>query len=382
MSSVNNSIQSRLTSIDALRGLAALIIVIYHARPIFWIGLAQTWRSYGLSPNINAWLGYATFPLSFGGLAVDLFFVLSGYCIHRRGARNLASNSHSKLNLRQFFLRRFLRIYPVYFFSLCVTAIVDYYIIFNNPELVISGQENSLFSFLTSLLSLQGLVAPTFGSNTVFWTLALEIHFYLFYPLCYYLCRRYGTVIALGFIWISSLGYIIVDVLINLSDKFPHKGSGGPVFLSYWFIWGLGFYLAEVEAGRISLPKKFLPVTLIAAILTVPMSLLDFWPLARFSSGLAFAGLLYWSISKDGEYFWKGLIGKWLSIIGVFSYSIYAIHRPVLLFFQAKFAPDGAKSTNLMPTLLATALALVVGWFFFMLVERWTVKPYSIKKVN
>lgn len=121
--------QIRLNSIDALRGLAAVIIVLYHARGMLWVGTREVWQRYGLSPNVNAWLGYVSLPLStFGGFAaLALFFVLSGYCIHRRGARNLSFNSN--LNLKEFALRRLWRIYPTYIAALCFTALVDAYLI-------------------------------------------------------------------------------------------------------------------------------------------------------------------------------------------------------------------------------------------------------------
>ncbi|UJB69822.1 acyltransferase [Acaryochloris sp. 'Moss Beach'] len=117
-------------------------------------------------------------PLSFGGLAVDLFFVLSGYCIHRKNAYLLAKNPKSKLSKRKYLNRRIFRIYPVYIAALCLTAVIHVYVAAREPSLV-SGQNNSLFAFVASLLSLQGIVASSFAHNTVFWTLAIEIHFLL-----------------------------------------------------------------------------------------------------------------------------------------------------------------------------------------------------------
>lgn len=372
--------QNRLNSIDALRGLAALIIVFYHARPMFYIGLSELWKQYGLSVNLNAWLGYATFPLSWGALAVELFFILSGYCIHRRGAKNLAVNPDTRIDLKKFFLRRLWRIYPVYFVALCITAIVDAYVRAYYPNLIPIRQDNSAFSFVMSLLSLQGIAAPIFGSNTVFWTLALELHFYLLYPLLYYISRKHSPLKVLVLTFIASISYVLIDLFINISNYLPYQGSGGPIFLPYCFLWGFGFYLAEVEANRAFLPKKFWLIALLGIIVTIPASLLKNYVLARFASVFPFTALIYWSITPKGERFWSGSIGSLFTNIGLFSYSLYAIHRPVLLMFKVAIAGEGEVFTTVLPAFLASLLAVAGGWILFILVERWTLKPLFSKK--
>ncbi|MEH1849653.1 MAG: acyltransferase family protein [Nostoc sp.] len=203
MTSTSLSYQARLNSIDALRGLAALTVVFYHARPMFWVGLGEIWKQYGLSIDINSWLGYATAPLYFGGLAVNLFFIISGYCIHRRGAQQLISDSKASLNLKQF----------------------------------------------------------------------------------------------------------------------------------------------------------------------------ELYSLVAFSSTLPLGGLLYWSIKPQRNKFWGCKLGSLFTKVGLFSYSLYAIHRPVLLFIKTSVVPLGERFITLIPALIASSLAVLVAWLFFILVEKRTLKP-------
>ena len=118
----------RISAIDALRGLAALSVLVYHARGMLWVGATQTYHHYGLSLNFNAWLGYKTVPFSLGSLGVTLFFVLSEYCIHRRGAQMLANDSCATIDYKAFVIRRFWRIYPTYVVALLLTALVDWWI--------------------------------------------------------------------------------------------------------------------------------------------------------------------------------------------------------------------------------------------------------------
>jgi peptidoglycan/LPS O-acetylase OafA/YrhL len=374
---------NRLNSIDSLRGLAAIVIVIYHARGMLWIGMGETWRQYGLNPDFNSWLGYATAPFVFGGLAVVLFFVLSGYCIHRKGALALSRNCNAKLDLKNFIARRLWRIYPVYFFSLCITALIDAYAITVSAHHSIpidSSQDNSLFAFIISLLSLQGLVAPQFGSNGVFWTLALELHFYAIYPLLYYISRKYGATKATSVTLIGTVVYIVVDFLFGLSSKLPYLGAGIPIFLAYWFTWGFGFHIAEVEAGRALIPKKFWLLSILGVILTIPVIKLGHQPIFYFTSTFIFGGLLLWSKTFAGESFWKNFFGRTLAKIGIFSYSLYAIHIPCIIFLKLFISPRGEKFISLIPTVLAVFISIICGYILFIFVEQWSLK-YPQKKL-
>lgn len=366
---------NRLNSIDALRGLAALMVVLYHARSLLWVGIVDTWRRYGLSADINAWLGYATAPLYFGGLGVTLFFVLSGYCIHRRGAQCLAVKPAAQLNLKVFAFRRIWRIFPTYFAVLCITALVDAYVITYHPTQVPGGQDNSLFAFCMNLLSLQGLVSPNFGSNGVLWTLALELHLYAAYPLLYYMSRVYSPVKVLQITFIVGLIYVLFARLIDLPALLPYRGAGGPIFLPYWFTWAVGFYVAEVEVGRATFPSRFWLFAIVVSILAIPISFLELGDLAEFGFALAFGGLVYWSITRQGNYFWSCSPGQLLAKIGLFSFSLYAMHVPCLVLFKALVTTSKEEFTSLFPTLMGSLLSLAAGWFLFLLVEQWSLKP-------
>ena len=231
---MNNSLsitekQHRLYSIDALRGLAALAIVIFHARPMLWVGVREIWNTYGISLNPNAILGYLTIPLSFGGFAVDLFLVLSGYSLHRKGAFLLENNPDFDMDIKKYFIRRFSRIYPVYFAALVLTAIVHLWVKNQVPSLV-EGEDNSIFAFIMSVFSLQGIFAPSFAHNSVFWYLAVQIHLYLIYPLVFHLIKKFDVNIVLLSFAFLSFSYIAFNAYFDFNSAlFPYKGSGDPL---------------------------------------------------------------------------------------------------------------------------------------------------------
>ncbi|HEX4139554.1 MAG TPA: acyltransferase [Candidatus Methylacidiphilales bacterium] len=367
----------RVSSIDALRGLAALSVVIYHAREIFWVGLAATYARHGLRFDFNAWLGYLSAPFSYGGLGVTLFFVLSGYCIHRRGALALAENPRAGLNFAAFARRRFWRIYPTYFCALLLTAAIDA-VLAARTGYRISGQDDSLYAFLISLLSLQGYLAPFFGSNGVFWTLAMEIHLYLAYPLLFMICRRYGASRTVTFTLAVGFAYLVLNSLLGLDHYLPYHFQRGPVFLPYWFTWSMGLYLAEAEAGRASDlgSSRWGGLMVLGVLAGVALDAFKCEVWADMFWALFFAGILRWSLRPSGRRFWSGWAGVALAFVGVFSYSLYAVHGPILHAVFCLMSPDhAAKFSTLWPAVGGVVIALASAWLFFQLIERWSIRP-------
>ena len=107
---------ARLHSLDALRGIAAIAVVIYH------------WRSFWHSGFINPEFHEAKFPFyglfsvvyEWGWLSVDIFFCLSGFIFYWLYSEAVRTR---KVEAREFALLRFSRLYPLHFVTLIVCAI-------------------------------------------------------------------------------------------------------------------------------------------------------------------------------------------------------------------------------------------------------------------
>jgi peptidoglycan/LPS O-acetylase OafA/YrhL len=143
---------------DALRGIAAFLVLCYH----FW--------------TFFPFEGGVSFPFSGGHLGVDLFFVISGFVIFLSLLRSSS--------LLSFFSKRFWRIFPLAaFFVLtvfCMKAVLDGGI---SGELLRNGVAHILF--------IQSLFPETYhGLHPVMWTLTVEVLFYLSLPLLLYLGRK------------------------------------------------------------------------------------------------------------------------------------------------------------------------------------------------
>src|SRR5678816_1627433 len=94
----------RLRSIDALRGAAALGVVLYHSVDRSPAAIPAGWTRY---PEMAL-----QFVSSFGYIGVFLFFVISGFCIHLQWARAKASDEQPVISFGSFWKRRVRRLYP------------------------------------------------------------------------------------------------------------------------------------------------------------------------------------------------------------------------------------------------------------------------------
>src|SRR5258708_6822652 len=106
-----------LDVLDALRGLAALYVVLHHANQLLWTGDGPLVldRAQGIGFLAER---VAVQAFRFGPQAVLLFFLISGFCIHLRQARRLTDGSHTRLatlfDVRDYSWRRIRRLYPVF----------------------------------------------------------------------------------------------------------------------------------------------------------------------------------------------------------------------------------------------------------------------------
>ena len=156
-----------LAPLDGLRGLAILLVMGYH----FCLPHA---KFHGRDAGWLLQLGQV------GWMGVDLFFVLSGFLI----TGILHETRHQPHYFRNFFWRRFLRIWPLYYASLAVLLVVLPAVLPSVPDSLRSMQEKQWWFWLYSanwLFAREGGFNDTSGGY--FWSLAVEEQFYLLFPL-------------------------------------------------------------------------------------------------------------------------------------------------------------------------------------------------------
>jgi peptidoglycan/LPS O-acetylase OafA/YrhL len=381
--------EGRLQSIDALRGIAALGVVFYHA----------VWQSSNLVPgNLFRWpVKFLQFLSSFGYIGVFLFFVISGFCIHLQWAKARANQKPQSVRFGTFWRRRFRRLYPPYLIAFAL------FMVMAALTTGIKFTHFFVYDIVMHLLMLHNLDPNTcYSINGVFWTLAIEEQLYLAYFLLLFLRTRLGWGPTLLICAAARVGWFLFGHAVWVTT-----GIGIPVpegAASHWFTWALGAIAVEAAFGLVKLPKWCSNLSLAAVAIGVASATSMILPI---TSKDTLAHTLAWLVmhplwgfgffivvnrAVQAEQSWASrrrqrsrtlltfnfnkLVPRMVAAaagVGVFSYSLYLTHELVIMqsysFINHRWPP-------VMNTLLIVVPATVAfAWLFFLFCE----KPYMRK---
>lgn len=362
---------TRLRGIDALRGAAALAVVLYHAagRP----------TADGGGDGVGAALGGAVrFAAGYGYVGVFLFFVISGFCIHLNYAKARAAGRDEPIEFLPFWRRRVRRLYPPYLVALSLSL-----------ALMAATVGLPLTRFVawdvaSHLLMLHNFDTRTcYSISSVFWTLAVEEQLYLAYFLLLFVRRRWGWAATLGVCLAARVAWFAGGELLRAL-----AGVEVPVTESaavHWFTWGLGALAVEAAFGVVTLPRWTRDLRFGAAALLLAAALAHVqdarvvsralhdatWLLLHPAWGLGFFVLINRAVAAEREWVRRLSVPRLvagLAAVGVVSYSLYLTH-PLVLLFAWRF--EELPLPSLVVRLLVLApLCLVFAWLFFQLFER------------
>lgn len=312
---------SRYSCLDALRGAAALAVVCYHLWKRFFPGLSTQGGPQDL--DLSASVAFlVTFPtLQYGYIGVNLFFVLSGFCIHLPFARGDAS-----FDAKRFYARRFWRLYPAYAASLALAAgavgIFPILGALRHGRSVLLRQSLCVDDVVQNAFFLQWLSPESLRFNGVYWTILYEVQFYALYPLLLLLLKRcrIETLLAVSVCVEAYLAY------------YPLHATN--LFIDRYYEWLLGAYAAEMftagrRLGAFHGAMAFFVFVAAGACCTLISAL---WPLHDifFSTGFFYLvttamSLPRLSICSAGRHIAERAVG-----FGTISYSLYLVHIPVM----------------------------------------------------
>jgi peptidoglycan/LPS O-acetylase OafA/YrhL len=328
-----------LPSLTPLRGIAALWVVLFH----------YCWHFPAIHPDRYTGAVYK------GYLAVDLFFMLSGFVIshvyHRVFARQVTGEHY-----RDFLKARVARIYPLHLIVLllfAVTAIGERAAVYVHGgsfgPIPLVG-ERSLGGFLANLLMLQGVWARELSWNDPAWSISLEFLAYLLFPLLFPVLWRAAPAAKAG-----TAGFLLLVLgwlAYRTGDDFNQwNGIGAIMRCLPEFL--IGALLYSAYRGRLFATVLASDAALLAGTLLLCAMLHLAAP--DFSIIPLFALLILTSVGN------RGRLGRLLNSalflwLGNISYSLYLIHWFVL--FVTTEAVRGRPETDIakLPAHLSLAV--------------------------
>ena len=368
------SISGRLQSIDALRGIAALCVVLYHA-------VLQTQNA--VPTNVFQWpVKGVVFLSSLGYIGVFLFFVISGFCIHLQWAKSRLTNPQP-IRFGSFWKRRIRRLYPPYLLAIFLFLVMAAY------SVGIDVTHFFVYDLVMHLLMLHNLDPHTcYSINGVFWTLAIEEQLYLAYFLLLYLRKRWGWGVTLVTCALARVGWFFFSHVVWLTT-----GYGLPVpeaAASHWFTWALGALAVEAAVGLVQLPKWcrsiWLCVLAIVGASAISMALPYLqkdtfvhdasWMLMHPLWGFGFFVLVNHAVNAERSWMERlrqPRLIKMAAAVGVFSYSLYLTHEIVIM--QSWRFTFYSLPPILNTLLVITPATIGFAWLFY----RFCEKPYMRK---
>ena len=311
-----------------------------------------------------------------GHQAVVGFFVISGYLV---GGSVLNNLSGSPGQLRDYFIHRFCRIYMVLAPALLLTLVFD---LSGRSFFAGSGVyawsifegHFSLKLFLATLVNLQSILFDYFGTNGPMWSLACEFWYYILFPL---LMMPFAVGLDAGSRWISFLMGLALCYLF----------AREPGWFGFGFIlWGMGAFATRAPSPLIrsrGLALSLYAVALILIRFLVRGKLLTTHPwigdVADLLSAILFIFVLlaFRDGPTDGYNLLRLQIHKKLAN---FSFSLYAIHMPILIFARAgaswmmgeDWVTQLAQPANYALAFTVMATILLIAWGFSRLTEAKT----------
>ena len=341
---------NNLRYLDGLRGLAALYVVIGHARWLLWEGMSAFQQHPECYSRLQKLLVYFLAIFRYGHEAVLFFFVLSGFVIHLRYARLLEKEkNNARFDWLHFVWRRAHRLYPPLMAALALSwalyllgtrleypiyqAATGYPLI--NQNVVCSVSEQTL---LGNLAFLMNTYVPVFGGDGPLWSLKYEWWFYMIYPLFWLLTKRSlagATFLMVLLFFLAQAGQWPVRLLQDIFGS----------MLTWW----LGVLLADVYVGRLKMPWA-----VVAGASLTGMAATHFFPQVHdLGMALGFSGLLAVGFLLQKKHISLAPL-EWIKPLGDMSYTLFVAHFPILVFVSGWLMSRSPQNT----------LPQHFGWFF------------------
>ncbi|WP_240006968.1 acyltransferase family protein [Pseudaquidulcibacter saccharophilus] len=343
----------RFILLDGIRGFAAIFVVFFHlykAEP----------------PLIKHEIHYAY-------LAVDLFFVLSGFVLtHTYWVQGIA-----KYNFKEFLIRRIIRLYPLFFLGTIFASAVEIYHLFTLKDVYFGKLINALLNlfFIPSLYKHQA--DSSLFINFAAWSLFYELLVNIFFAA--FLVFIKNTKLLALLILISGAAYTTLSYYLGI--------EGGGFLFGTWYMgilrtlysFGLGVLFHRLELHKkISLPPiiGIIIIALLSVIFLMPEVSVTF---RLFMQMLCIPILVMFAVCTST---YKKL-DKTFDFLGITSYALYILHAPIVGFYGEILNKYNIQPTYLLACLFVFSLIIlcvILDKYYDIPVRRYLTSLMSNKK--
>ncbi|MEK7633231.1 MAG: acyltransferase [Patescibacteria group bacterium] len=354
--------------LEIARSIAIILVVIAHLSPFFknnpvFFNLLYNSGLYG----------------------VELFFVLSGFLIGKTILTKLTPNFSFK-EIINFYVRRLLRIMPLYFVVLVILVFIDNFI-FGSKSL-----------HLLHFVFLQNFFPNEVGFFAVSWTLSIQFWFYLIIPVIFMIINnaKYSSVKLLRtFIFIIILINFFRFIYIYLYNPIFDFGVRKNILLRFDSLF-IGVLFAILKLRFKILYEKFSNFNSFAVSLIVLTVFYFYYVYLMVNYGINFfdrsilfrafswplmsLGLIIFVVYLENNLFInkilinKKLIYYFFTKLSMFSFSIFLIHYEIYTYFE-----NNLKFLNIfLSVITASSIILIISIMLYNLIER----PMLLKKSN
>lgn len=306
-----------LPGLNGIRAIAALIVLLFHI---------DQYMYYFKIPS----MGFHSTGMA--GYGVVLFFVLSGFLITY--LLILEKDKFQKIDLKKFYIRRIMRIWPLYYFIILIAIII---VISTTSASQFLQNYSLTFSIYSLMLANVGF-GLGLGFTTIYplWSIGVEEQFYLFWPI---LLSRFKNIAY------SLVGVILIYLAIKLALRFTENST---IYSIWWHasfdcmaIGGLGAFLVANKKSKFlniiynKAIQIFAWLILFTSIVYKPLEIFTF---INFELHALVYVIIIMNVSSNPNSLIK-LEYKIFNFIGRISFGIYAYHVTIILLLS--FLTDG-----------------------------------------
>lgn len=361
-------LSGRIGQLDGLRGVAIAMVVFYH------------YFSFHFTTRAGSPLWFLVYPTRFGWSGVDLFFVLSGFLI----GGILLDAKQSTGFFRVFYVRRLLRIVPLYFLILTLFfSLIAWFGRHPSPFWPWTLDQN--LPRFTYFLFLQNIWAAKWGALgsaplAVYWSLSVEEQFYLTLPLIVrFLSRHRVLILTLEMIVLAPMLRIALHAL---SPTHPHAWYLlMPCRADSLFFGVLGAILLRDPLWRARIEQNPMVMRVMIVLLAIGAPFVTqtqdaargLWMVSVMFTWLAafYLLVLLYAVTFTTSAVSRVLNWTWLRGLGIIAYGVYLLHEGILGLVR-QFVLLGPPGVSALPygAVAISAMALTifiahVSWVHF-----------------